>query len=419
MEIATSLHHSIAVTIVENEDYVLSSNKKSALSMWQGVVVILNYMIGVGLVSHYRHFRCGILLASFVNFFLAFVTYFSCDILFIGMQHLKKLRLESLWIERGFKLSFLIALFIFFPSLSFASLYFITIKNYLDKILDNYFPNRMYWLTDPYVLGLFIILVLIVPVLMTQNLKINVLLSCIGMATTMIIFIISAYWFVVNLKNNGFNHKNDIKLVDFSNGFFDCFARYIGSYFTYTIISTVMMQVRSVTVRKTKKIMRISLIYYSIFIEIVALIQYFTIYDVDDDSDIFENLNLDISVIIAIALMILKLLCTLPVCIYPAIEATFSLIIIQDQYPKLFWIFVVIVCCMSCLLISYIATSTQMIFAGFVNCVVLFMQFIFPTLLISKFLSEIKPFFIVIAIIISLLGFGLIIYSLYDTILII
>ncbi|OHS97945.1 hypothetical protein TRFO_35708 [Tritrichomonas foetus] len=389
----------------DDDDVILRPNTTSTLSTFSCFIIFINGFLGVGFFYNSRHFRCGLIFTTIVNFIVAFLAYYGSWMLIYAMKIRKTTYFETIWKASGYKATFLISLFIAAPCLGYTANDMSHMNYAFKTFIQSVFVDAPTWLTDPYLFNFFLIFIVYLPSSWRHDLKALQIFSFIKLFIVTTLIILCIYWCCIGIKEDGFDPNNQVTMFNFSEDFVLCASELIGTYVSYPFIFVVLNAMHNLTYNRAKSTIKSSFITFSLLLEVVGIFQYFTLYNIEIETPFLYLLdNSQLSVKIGLATYILYYVCTLPVFIEPMRLSSIFIVSITEDLPQFTWSSMEIIWLLTASLFSTLTNSYISLLTTLLTIASLIMQFITPPLMLYKVMYTLPKYHWIAIILFIILG---------------
>lgn len=398
-----------------SEDVLVQPNRSCSLSMFSCFSILLNGLIGIGIVSNGRHNRSGVAFNLIVNIIFALITYYSNYCISYVVSQTRSLSYEECWTNCGYKYPFVLSIGNFIPCVGFMSQFFANLHIFWVQLTDYIWPDCPPFLQDIYILSFIIIFILFIPMMLNQDEGYLAKLSHVSNLSLVAFAVLSIYIAVKISLADGFDPENSITIFDFSKDFLGPIGEYVGSYTTYCYYFISIKFLYNLTFRRAKKVIGWSLFTYCILTEIIGLASYFILYNDFDEKVFFLKLKPDNPEYQALTILfIIKTILSIPTLIDPMRISALYIVKISNRYPTFIWGAMAIIFMIVSLMFSTLSSTYMTALSGFLNAYVMMMQYVFPALMMIKKMAGKGKLHWVMIVLLIVLGFGFGIYSLID-----
>jgi len=368
-----------------NEKERLKPRSKRSITMLSGYVLLLNCYIGMGQQVLPIQYQCGIGFTTFINYFLALVSYYSGWMFLHVMKEKRAFTLEDCWVKCGLPFSPLISFGVIIPCIGFISYYFMYIRQFWGEFIRNLYPQTPYFVDNLYVVSLFLIGTVSFPIIIQQKLNLLIVYSYISLILIVIYVGGNIYWAINNAKQFGFDPRKELKLYDLSKPVVSCVSYHIGAYTTYIFLFFVLNDLENYTHERCKKLFRNSLIIFAIFNSISGISSYFVYFNNQGSNYLLSILpRSHIVTRVQYVLFILMLAFTIPTLIDPARRSALSIVLSLEQYPHFIWWTTGFLVMLLSLSLSSLTGKYLILFENIEKAMVIALQFILPGILLAK-----------------------------------
>lgn len=394
------------------EDLAIAPNRATSISQMSSVMMMLPGLIGQGVMSLSKHFKCGIIFATVIHIIVVLLVYYSTWMLAHLMKLHRKGTYEQLWVTSKFKFSIIVSLSIFLPCIGFLSIYFNLIKDLWSSFLVSVMDSPPSLIIDPYMIYTVLIALVFSPLVMRQDKWLICVCGWVKCALTLVFTGLCIYWCVA-AQSNPLNSGKKVVLFNMEEDWLAAAGEFLGTYLDYFFLFNSLNHMVDMTYKRCWKVVNWSFGIFFVWCEVLCIFQYFIFYDRRSHKNMFEDMDPTWATVkIGKLLFMLITILSFPVYFDSLRISALYIIEVMESYPKFVWSAIGFLWLLVTATCATIAGAYMDLFVVIGNILAMIMQFMGPALMFIRVIDTVSKVHWIGIIFFIVLGAGMGIYLL-------
>lgn len=380
-----------------NEDKLIF-NKVGTLSSAEFICVVMNTIIGTGVLKLGSAFNSGIIFTHLLNIFVAFVSVYSIKLFVLAAAFYHESTFEEIWgVAFSQKTSFIPAICSILSSftnvmsyLSYLQSSSVQILSMLILLIDEEAEEAVETIEQySLLIGLVIMIVFCVPTCTSYSLQYVVILSMISLSLFGVVFVYIIGRFIQIVHDDGFNAEHRLKLFDLKDNISNSIPSLTYAYLFYPFAWPGLRHSKNPTVKNLSKTFYLTIFITYVIYSIVGTISYFSFFNLNTGGIILDYYKSDtktnmVLMLVSHLITFFYIMFTIPVVLNPSRYVILNFINKRESFPLEIWALIgLTLSLISFLLGNFPGNIVDIIFC-IADILTLLLLFFFPSILYLK-----------------------------------
>ncbi|OHT15286.1 Transmembrane amino acid transporter protein [Tritrichomonas foetus] len=321
----------------DNPD-VMFISRRGLLTVWQLVAVAANSAIGIGTLRLGSAYSTGLIPTIVINIVIALFTFYALKFYVWSAAFYHESTYEEI-MSVGFspRMAIISGACSILSTFVFLADYFSFITTHIIELMNQIDTDLPYYITNPYIIGLFLSIIFFIPVSLSNRLIFVVYISYLELLCFFIIFLYVVVNFFIRVHTYGFDPNHQFSFFRLNMGITDTISTYNYAYVICPFAWPGMRHALEPTVNNMSRMFRNVVIIAFVSYTLMGLFSYLTFFDENTGGIILDYYEKDwINFVISI-ICVLFILFSSPLLLNNMGYIILNVIDKTDNFPQGIW----------------------------------------------------------------------------------
>lgn len=332
-------------TEVDSNDRLLFPNARGTMSPASGVAMMLNMIIGTGILRLGSVWRTGAISALVVSTIICFFSWYVLYLFAAVAAETGRSTYEGMWRDViSPRTTWISGFWSVCSKFTLGIAYINFIKSTLASLVLEHFPAlEGSFMINTHLISVVVFIVGCMPTIMISTTEGSSMICWIAVGIIAFLGVHTLYWFGRFTLVNGFDPNKELKMAEWDMSLLSCISSLITAYMSIPLTWPAIKHIKGVTRNMLMRVFNISMIVCWVVYAVMGEVSYLTLFESNTGGLIFDYYPKSYFVAMAEVLVIVLMVCSIPMAMNSARYLLIRVVWKKDKIPHLVWVIVGVV----------------------------------------------------------------------------